>query len=476
MLNQRAKQTLYLRSLVDAAMLGAAFLSAFAVRSYIPLPLLEAPEQLSFAVHFWLPAIALPLFWALSRNSRLHSESSLAAELKQIVAPVVYLGLLLGTTIFLFQAKSFSRAVFFLFLALAFVFVALGRLALRAAVARLGGKRETLRNVLIVGADAEAHAVRRHVEAHSEYRVRVVGHLRTPGDATRRTAADAPEDGEAVIGSIDELKSIVDDHVVDEVIFVVQPAEIVACETQIAWCEEVGVTVHLRVDFIRTLVARTYPTDLDGMPMLTFSSTPQDPAGLLIKRALDIAVSAVALLLLSPLLALTALAVRLGSSGPVIFSQLRVGLNGRPFRLHKFRSMYRDAEGRRAGLAAQNEASGPVFKIARDPRVTPLGRWLRKFSIDELPQLWNVLVGDMSLVGPRPPLHDEVVRYQRWQKRKLSMKPGITCLWQVNGRSAIPFEDWMRLDLEYIDNWSLGLDLKILLRTIPAVVLARGAR
>jgi exopolysaccharide biosynthesis polyprenyl glycosylphosphotransferase len=236
------------------------------------------------------------------------------------------------------------------------------------------------------------------------------------------------------------------------------------------------VNVHLRVDFIRTLVARTYPTELDGVPMLTFSSTPQDAAGLLVKRTLDVTVSAAGLVLLAPLMLLIALAVRLGSPGPAIFSQERVGLNGRPFRLHKFRSMYRDAERRKAALVHRNEVSGPVFKMERDPRITPLGRWLRKFSLDELPQLWNVLAGDMSLVGPRPPLSDEVARYERWQKRKLSMKPGITCLWQVNGRSSVPFEDWMRLDLEYIDNWSLALDAKILLRTIPAVVLARGAR
>jgi lipopolysaccharide/colanic/teichoic acid biosynthesis glycosyltransferase len=174
-------------------------------------------------------------------------------------------------------------------------------------------------------------------------------------------------------------------------------------------------------------------------------------------------------------MAAIALAIKLGSPGPIYFSQRRVGLNGRIFTMRKFRSMYQDAEHRLRELQGLNEVDGPVFKIKRDPRITPFGRWLRKFSLDELPQLWHVFAGDMSLVGPRPPLPHEVEQYERWQRRRLSMKPGLTCLWQVSGRNQIGFEEWMRLDLAYIDNWSLGLDFKILIRTVPAVVLARGA-
>jgi lipopolysaccharide/colanic/teichoic acid biosynthesis glycosyltransferase len=171
-----------------------------------------------------------------------------------------------------------------------------------------------------------------------------------------------------------------------------------------------------------------------------------------------------------------ALAVRLTSSGPILFAQRRVGLNGRTFRLYKFRSMFADAETRRAHLQHLNEMSGPVFKMKRDPRVTAVGRSLRRLSLDELPQLWNVVRGDMSLVGPRPPIPEEVQGYVRWQRRRLSMKPGLTCLWQVNGRNQVGFDEWMKLDLAYIDNWSLKLDLQILLRTIPALLQARGAQ
>jgi exopolysaccharide biosynthesis polyprenyl glycosylphosphotransferase len=278
-----------------------------------------------------------------------------------------------------------------------------------------------------------------------------------------------------ILGSIEDLKKIVEDEVIDEVIFTVPIDDMPKCEQYISWCEEVGVAVHMKLDFIKTVVARTYPTNWDGLPMLTISATPQDPLRLLIKRTIDVAIASIALLVLSPVLIISAMLVKLTSKGPLIFKQRRVGLNGRQFMLYKFRSMYSDAEERKKELEALNEASGPVFKIRHDPRITPVGRSMRKYSIDELPQLWNVLRGDMSLVGPRPPVPEEVTKYERWQRRRLSMKPGITCLWQVSGRSQIGFEEWMQLDLEYIDNWSLKLDAVILLRTMPAVILARGA-
>jgi exopolysaccharide biosynthesis polyprenyl glycosylphosphotransferase len=224
------------------------------------------------------------------------------------------------------------------------------------------------------------------------------------------------------------------------------------------------------------MLSRTFVGEFEGTPMLTLESTPSDPIPLALKRALDVAGALVGLVLLSPVFLAAALAVRLSSPGPVLYRQDRVGLNGRVFKILKFRSMYADADRRLAELRAHNEMDGPVFKMANDPRMTPVGRWLRRYSLDELPQLWNVLVGEMSLVGPRPPIPDEVQAYERWQRRRLSMKSGITCLWQVEGRNDIDFETWMKLDMEYIDNWSLALDMKILLKTIPVVLLARGAR
>jgi exopolysaccharide biosynthesis polyprenyl glycosylphosphotransferase len=219
-----------------------------------------------------------------------------------------------------------------------------------------------------------------------------------------------------------------------------------------------------------------YPSDLDGTPMLTVSATPRQPVALLLKRAIDLVASVAAIAVLAPVFLIAGILVKTTSRGPIFFRQTRVGLNGRKFTLFKFRSMYEDAEGQRAALQDRNEMSGPVFKIKDDPRITPVGKWMRRFSIDELPQFWNVLAGHMSLVGPRPPIPDEVKKYERWQRRRLSMKPGITCLWQVSGRNGVDFEDWMRLDLAYIDTWSLRLDVQILLRTVPVVIIARGAQ
>jgi exopolysaccharide biosynthesis polyprenyl glycosylphosphotransferase len=196
---------------------------------------------------------------------------------------------------------------------------------------------------------------------------------------------------------------------------------------------------------------------------------------LLLKRLMDIVLSLAGLIVLSPLLIAVALVIRFTSRGPVLFAQERVGMNKRLFKLYKFRSMYVDAEERRRELEHLNEMDGPVFKIKNDPRVTPVGRFIRKTSIDELPQLLNVLLGQMSLVGPRPPLLSEVDRYEWLYRRRLSIKPGITCLWQISGRNDITFKQWMEMDKAYIDNWSLWLDMKILAKTIPAVVLSRGA-
>jgi len=196
---------------------------------------------------------------------------------------------------------------------------------------------------------------------------------------------------------------------------------------------------------------------------------------LVLKRCMDIAGATSALLIISPILLTTAAAVKLTSPGPVFFRQLRVGKDGKPFYMLKFRSMHKNAEAAQAELMKYNEASGPVFKIRDDPRITPVGRFIRKYSIDELPQLWHVLVGEMSLVGPRPPIPSEVADYEDWHRRRLEVKPGLTCIWQVCGRSDVSFDEWMRMDIEYIETRTLLLDIKLLLKTIPAVLGGRGA-
>ena len=229
-------------------------------------------------------------------------------------------------------------------------------------------------------------------------------------------------------------------------------------------------------DFVRPAIARIAFDQFDRRPVLLFNCKPDREWHLLMKRVIDFVGAAIILLVLGPLVMLpVAIAIKLTSKGPIFFRQLRCGLHGKTFTMLKFRSMVADAEEMQSNLVGLNEQSGPVFKIRRDPRVTKLGRLIRKTSIDELPQFFNILCGDMSLVGPRPPIPSEVKKYAAWQRRRLSMKPGLTCLWQVSGRSRIKFEEWMRLDLAYIDSWSLILDFQILLKTLPVVIVGDGA-
>ena len=276
---------------------------------------------------------------------------------------------------------------------------------------------------------------------------------------------------------IAELESVMAQEPVDEV-FITLPREKYGhlVDAIVRLCEEQGIIVRVQSEPFDLRIARWQVDELGGVPIVTIRSGPPDGWQLLAKRLIDVCGSAVLLTTMAPLLAAVALLIKLDSRGPVFFSQQRVGLNRRRFKLFKFRTMAAGADQQQAMLERLNEADGPVFKIKDDPRITRIGRFLRRYSIDELPQLFNVLKGEMSLVGPRPlPVRDIERIDTHWHKRRLSVKPGVTCLWQVNGRSDVNFNHWVRMDLEYIDNWSLGLDLKILMKTIPAVLKGSGA-
>ena len=263
---------------------------------------------------------------------------------------------------------------------------------------------------------------------------------------------------------------------VDGVVFCTPHDWMVDIQPLLSVCEEMGVTIKIMADFFELPASQMVLEDIDGVPILRYQTTPARLVELMLKRLMDICVSGLLLFLMAPLFMAVAILIKVTMPGPVFFSQKRVGLNGRRFRMWKFRSMVVDAEARKAALAKANEMAGPVFKISNDPRITQLGKLLRRTSIDELPQLWNVLVGDMSLVGPRPPLPKEVNQYERWQLRRLSMRPGLTCIWQVSGRNEVSFHEWMEMDLRYIDTWSFVNDLTILARTVPVVITGRGAR
>jgi exopolysaccharide biosynthesis polyprenyl glycosylphosphotransferase len=278
------------------------------------------------------------------------------------------------------------------------------------------------------------------------------------------------------LGTITNMEAVLGAEVIDEVIFVIEKGKLAEYEDALLVAERHGVRAHVSLDIFPHVLARPVLEELDGIPLLSFTTTPSNPAELAAKRTIDLVLALVLFVVTLPLQILAALAILLLSGSPVFFRQVRCGLNGRHFTLLKFRTMESGAEDRLAEISHLNEMTGPVFKARRDPRLTAAGKLLRRLSIDELPQLWNVIVGDMSLVGPRPPLPDEVSRYEPWQRRRLSMKPGLTCLWQVSGRSELDFDRWMALDLKYIDTWSPLLDLKILLKTVPAVLSGRGAR
>jgi exopolysaccharide biosynthesis polyprenyl glycosylphosphotransferase len=275
---------------------------------------------------------------------------------------------------------------------------------------------------------------------------------------------------------LQRVESLLKERPIDEV-FVALP--IVSAQQLlqrlVAVCEEEGITFRFLASLAHLYLARARIDTLDGQPVLTVYTGTPDTVGLFAKRLIDVVGAGFALLLFAPLFVATAILIKLDSRGPVFFRQTRVGMNRRQFHAIKFRTMVVNAEQMQPSLERLNEADGPVFKIANDPRVTRFGRWLRKLSIDELPQLFNVLIGEMSLVGPRPlPLRDVGRIAVRWHNRRFSVKPGITCLWQVNSRQP-KFDDWVRSDMEYIDNWSLRLDLKILCKTIPAVLSGQGA-
>ena len=336
----------------------------------------------------------------------------------------------------------------------------------------LGSNGQNLRHLLIAGTNHRAIEFAKRVESQPGSGYKIVGFV-------DRFAVDREFDGHdySIVTDFLKFPDFVRTHVIDEVMICLpmkshynQSLEIVrSCETQ-------GITVRFLTDLFNLQMARPSAEEVAGDAAITIRTGAMGGWPALVKRGIDIVGSLIVMVLLSPTFALAAALIKLTSPGPVFFKQERVGFNKRRFRLYKFRTMVQDAEKKIAELEKFNEVSGPVFKIKNDPRITRLGKYLRKTSVDELPQLFNVLRGDMSLVGPRPlPLRDYSGFAKDWQRRRFTVKPGITCLWQIAGRNSIPFEKWMKLDMQYIDTWSLGLDFLILLKTIPVALRGSGA-
>ena len=387
-------------------------------------------------------------------------------EIRDIVRATLLFVALVLSALFIFKQTDVSR----LFLALLFVAqpaaTLFGRLLVRATFDAIRRAGRDPRHMVIAGTGAFAQDFADRVEAHASMGLRVIGHLRAPGE-------DEPVVSRPILGTIDEIEEIFHTRVVDEVAVCLPAVASRYLEPITGLAAGEGKTVRVAVDPAEEILPGASQEEFDGFLVRSVVNDVQRDVGLLLKRAIDIVGASVGLIIVSPVLLATAIAIRLGDGPPILFRQTRIGLHGRPFTIYKFRTMDVDAEERLDEVMHLNERSGAAFKASDDPRMTRIGRFLRRTSIDELPQFWNVLRGTMSLVGPRPPLAHEVAEYDIWHRRRLSMKPGITGLWQVEARHEPDFDRWVEHDLLYIDGWSIWLDLKILAKTLPAL-LAHG--
>ncbi|MCL5006478.1 MAG: sugar transferase [Acidobacteria bacterium] len=469
--HKRMIGVLYLAA--DAMLALGSFALAHWVRSavIIPQPFYPATNYL------WIVPLSITLWIGIGLMTGIYREIQEEKLFRVFWDPfkVAFFGTaLLFAITFALKLEFISRLLLGFYALIDFFAMMVFRLAAR----RLGDPlRRTFggyREFLVAGNGPEVSEVARAIEANEKRGMRIFAFARI-GSASHDAQQSQHLRRSYPVYSLDRLPELVRQHVIDEVIFAVSKEEMERINDAFLLCEEEGVKTRVLLNFFPQLVSKVYLDRLEEMPLLTFTTTPENEYLLLLKRALDLVMALVFLVVLSPLFLLLSLVIKLTSRGPVLYRQVRCGLGGRKFTLYKFRSMRTGADFERNELAALNEVDGPVFKIKNDPRCTMVGRLMRKFSLDELPQLVNILKGDMSFVGPRPPLPEEVEKYAGWQRRRLRMLPGLTCLWALEGRSQLNFQRWMELDLEYIDNWSPALDLKILLKTIPLVLLGRGA-
>jgi exopolysaccharide biosynthesis polyprenyl glycosylphosphotransferase len=471
MIKQRTKIFTFFIYLGDLGATLAAFLAAYWLRAALP----QDPARLLFPFPLYSELLwAIFLIWSIAFYLiglyRFWRGQGFWKEIWQIFKAVSLSSLLLGFAVFALKYQFVSRLFILLFASLDFLSVLAVRTCIRRLILFSNNKIERFRIILIVGTEERAVSLAQNIEKNEDLGLKILGFLSTGNGSPPQRINGYP-----VLGMAKDLPQLLEREVVDEVIFAISQEELKRMEDLFLLCEERGITARLAMNFFPHVIAKTHLEELDGVPLLTFTTTPKNELLLLFRRVLDFSGSLFLLLIFSPVFLLITLAIRLDSPGPAVYRQIRCGLNGRKFILYKFRSMMQGAEVQKGGLASFNIMDGPVFKMRNDPRVTRVGRFLRRTSLDELPQLMNVLRGEMSFVGPRPLPAEEVIRFEGWQRRRLSMKPGITGLWQASGRNRIDFGQWMKLDLEYIDNWSLWLDFKILLKTVLAVLQGKGA-
>jgi exopolysaccharide biosynthesis polyprenyl glycosylphosphotransferase len=454
---------------LDVAATMAVFLLAYGIRNALvpddPAGLVAHVTLLAPIAALW--AVLLPLLGVY----RSPLTASLADQAWALARAVLAGVALLLTLLFLLKIHYVSRTVVVLFALLDLAALLAIRLGLAWHLRRTLDRVQNYRRVLVIGTGARAARLAEALLHQPDRGVHIVGHLDPDPARVGQRVVGAP-----VLGTLDDIGAVLRDHVIDQVILATPRAMISDVEKVARACEEEGLRLCLMADVFDVKVARMQLVPFGSIPLLTFEPVALDESKLLVKRLMDLALSLLSLPLVLPLVGLVALAIKLDSPGPVFFVQDRVGLNKRRFRMLKFRTMVDGADRMQDQVEHLNEARGPIFKIADDPRVTRVGRLLRRSSLDELPQIFNVIRGEMSLVGPRPMSVRDVQLFDAGiQRKRFSVKPGLTCLWQISGRSLLPFSRWLELDLHYIEHWSLALDVKILVRTLPAVLRGTGA-
>lgn len=472
MVHERQYVFLRVSLLLDMLLAVCALVAAYYTRAVLAWSLAHLPYQVPawvppivpydrshlFDEYLWLfPTCAV--LWPLALNrfgaydwyDLRHSAARRWIVLK---ASLLSLAMLI-LAIFVLKLQFIARVVIVGTGAWAMALLLVKEAIMRRAFIRLHQRPEYQHNVVIVGDNQHAHRAAELIEQYKDWGLRIVASLPSAVSA-------------------DELARTLTERMADEVVFAMPPPALERVSALATVCEQLGLTTRIVVAIYQPRICKLTTEYLHGLPLITLHPTTQNFGALTVKLFLDRVLAALLLVILSPLLALIALLIKFTSPGPVLIRQVRCGQHGKPFVLYKFRSMIPGAEALQDELAARNELTGWAFKIRNDPRVTRFGRFLRRFSLDELPQLWNVLTGEMSLVGPRPALPNEVAKFQLWERRRLSMKPGITGLWQVSGRTRLPNDTWAQYDLTYIDNWSLALDAKILLKTVLVILRGEG--
>ena len=425
--------------------------------------------------HILVVAMAVPIWYYLLSRYQLYAggrRRGVYDLLTRLLSVHVFGGAVLAGLLFVLHLSDIRRSLLISFIFLSYLMFTSSRILAREFISVFSKSKDLSRNIIIVGAKDKAQKFYRLIEEHARWGINVLGFVQVDTESPQEKKIWGK-----TLGDIDHLIEICKQYPVDEVVFCPPGNFSIDVESYVAELEELGITVHMALNFYEIPhTRRVLSLFHNEIPILTYYSKAFDSRQLFLKRVLDICGALIGLGITLVLLPGIVIAIKKDSPGPLLFGQERVGLNGRRFKCWKFRSMYIDAEERKKELMAQNEMSGAIFKMKKDPRITKIGAFMRKTSLDELPQFWNVLMGDMSLVGTRPPTPDEVAQYENWHRRRISIKPGITGNWQISGRNKIEdFDDIVNLDLQYIDNWSFWLDIKILIKTVMVVFAREGS-